>query len=85
MTKSIRYGEATCDVCGRVIRFNDNNTLPEDWVFYNIMGEDKRDVCDRCNKAVHELMSQLRENEKKNNNQNGEGRGNSGRSRRIVS
>jgi hypothetical protein len=49
------------------------------------MGEDKRDVCDRCNKAMHELMSQLRENEKKNNNQNGEGRGYSGRSRRIVS
>lgn len=79
MTKSIRYGEATCDVCGRVIRFNDNNILPEDWVFYNIMGEEKRDVCDRCNKAMHELMSQLRENEKKS--KNGERRGNSDRNR----
>ena len=62
MIKKIKYGEATCDICGRVVRFNDNKILPEDWVYLQILGEDNRDTCDRCNKSIHELMNKLHEN-----------------------
>ena len=62
MIKKIKYGEATCDICGRVTRFNDEKILPEGWVYLRILQEDDRDTCDKCNKAIHELMDKLHQN-----------------------
>lgn len=59
MIKKIKYGEATCDICGHRTRFNDSKCLPEDWVYLRILGEDDRDICDKCSKKIHELIEEL--------------------------
>jgi RNase P subunit RPR2 len=69
MIKKIKYGEATCDICGHVTRFNDEKCLPEGWVFLQINGEDDRDICENCNEIIHNIIKErhklFKENKKK--------------------
>jgi hypothetical protein len=73
MVKKVKYGEATCDICGRVVRFNDEKILPEDWKLMTILGEKDRDVCDRCDKSIHELMTELHKNFQENRKRGAQG------------